>query len=50
MRRFGRLNSKIRYTDLETLNNESLQQFLEEIRFDLLLFTKQFSQQFFSYA
>ncbi len=50
MRRFGRLNSKVRYTDLETLNNASLQLFLDEIRADLLQFTKQLSQQFFSYA
>jgi len=47
---FGRLFSKVRYTDLDTLNNGSLQQFLEEIRQDLQEFTIQLSRQFFSYV
>lgn len=50
MRCFGRLYSKVKHTDLEVLNNHNLQQFLEELRNDLLHFTKLLSQNFFSYA
>lgn len=50
LRCFGRLYSKVRYTDMETLNPQTLQQFLEEIRLDLLYFTKRLVQHFFSYA
>ncbi|GAA0548749.1 alpha-E domain-containing protein [Chitinophaga japonensis] len=50
MRCFGRLISRVRYTDLETLNNDTLRQFLEEIRQELLHFNKRLGQQFFSYA
>lgn len=50
LRCFGRLYSKVRYKDMESLNPQTLQQFLEEIRLDLLQFTKQLTQHFFSYA
>lgn len=50
LRCFGRLYSKVKYTDMETLNQQTLQQFLEEIRLDLLYFTKRLVQHFFSYA
>lgn len=50
LRCFGRLYSKVRYTDMESLNRQTLQQFLEEIRLDLLHFTKRLAQHFFSYA
>ncbi|WP_295129284.1 alpha-E domain-containing protein [uncultured Chitinophaga sp.] len=50
MRCFGRLDSKVRYTDLETLNNDNLQPYLNGLRSDLLSFIGQFSQHFFSYS
>lgn len=50
MRCFGRLDSKVRYTDLETLNNDNLQQYLADIRSDLMTFMGQFGQHFFSYS
>jgi uncharacterized alpha-E superfamily protein len=50
MRCFGRLYSKVKHTDLDILNNHTLQQYLEELRTDLQYFTKLLSQKFFSYA
>lgn len=50
MRCFGRVDAKVRYTDLETLNNQNLQPYLNGLRGDLLSFIGQFSQHFFSYA
>ncbi|HJT74054.1 MAG TPA: alpha-E domain-containing protein [Chitinophaga sp.] len=49
-RNFGRLYSKVKHTDLEVLNDDTLQPFLEELRQDLLHFTHLLSQKFFSYA
>ncbi|MVT09009.1 alpha-E domain-containing protein [Chitinophaga tropicalis] len=49
-RNFGRLFSKVKHTDLEVLNDNTLQPFLEELRQDLLRFTHLLSQKFFSYA
>lgn len=46
----GRLHSKVRYMDLESLNNHTLQAFLQEIRSELLQFTKRLVQHFFSYS
>lgn len=50
MRCFGRLYSKVKNTDLDVLNNDNLQQYLEDLRNDLLYFTTLLSQKFFSYA
>lgn len=49
-RNFGRLYSKVKHTDLEVLNNDTLQPFLKELRHDLLDFTHLLTQKFFSYA
>ena len=50
LRYFGRLYSKVRYMDPETINGQTLQQFFEEFRLELLQFSKQLSQHFFSYS
>lgn len=50
LRRFGRLHSKVQYADIDDLNPQTLPLFLQEVRSDLLQFTKQLVQQFFSYA
>lgn len=50
MRCFGRLYSKVRYMDLDSLNDITLPAFLQGIRTDLLQFTKRFVQNFFSYS
>jgi uncharacterized alpha-E superfamily protein len=50
IRYFGRLHSKVKHLDLDQLNNQTLQPYLEELRHDLLHFTRMLSQKFFSYA
>lgn len=49
-RRFGRLMSKVKYTDLDSLDNDTLEPYLADLRGDVLQFTRQLTQQFFSYA
>ena len=43
---FGRLYSRVKYVDIETLKGVILQQFLEEVRHDLLEFSKRLAQNF----
>jgi uncharacterized alpha-E superfamily protein len=50
IRYFGRLYSKVRYMDPDTINGRNLQQFFEEFRLELLQFSKQLNQHFFSYS
>jgi uncharacterized alpha-E superfamily protein len=50
VRYFGRLYSKVRYMDPDTINGRNLQQFFEEFRLELLQFSKQLNQHFFSYS
>lgn len=50
LRVFGRLYSKVQYTDMSTLDPKTLPVFLGEVRNDLLYFVKRLVQQFFSYA
>ncbi len=46
----GRLVSKVQFTDFEFLNQLTLQEFLDDIRKDLVEFSKQLAQYFFSYS
>ncbi|OMP79960.1 MULTISPECIES: alpha-E domain-containing protein [unclassified Chitinophaga] len=50
MRCFGRLYSKVKHTDLETLNNHTLHPYMEDLRGEVQHFTRMLGQQFFSYA
>jgi uncharacterized alpha-E superfamily protein len=50
LRCFGRLYSKVNYMDLNLLNEESLEPFLEEITRDLNHFNTLLGQYFFSYS
>lgn len=47
---FGRLHSKVKYMDLDSLNDITLPAFLQGVRTDLLQFTRRFVQNFFSYS
>jgi uncharacterized alpha-E superfamily protein len=47
---FGRLHSRIRYSDLGEVESRNPERFIAEIRHDLLQFTKLLTQVFFSYA
>lgn len=49
LRQFGRLHTRIKYMDPATLNSSNLQKFLEELKTELLQFSSQLSQNFFSY-
>ncbi|MRG44648.1 alpha-E domain-containing protein [Chitinophaga sp. SYP-B3965] len=50
MRHLGRIHSKVRYTDMESLNDQTLPQFLEDIRGELVVFARRLAQNFFSYS
>jgi len=50
LRCFGRLRSKVQYMDIDNLNSLTLQEFLEEVKHDLLYFSKLLGQGFFSYS
>ena len=50
LRFFGRLHSKVKYMDLDVLNSNKVEQFLNEIKKDLFLFGKLLSEHFFSYS
>ena len=50
LRMFGRLNSRVKYVDFDSLNKLTLQQFLTEVRYELFEFSKQVAQNFFSYS
>ncbi len=50
LRNFGRLFSKVRYMELDTLNMDTVPAFLEDIKTELIEFNKKVVQHFFSYA
>ena len=50
LRHFGRIYSKAKYMDPESINGHTLQQFFGETRMDLLLFGRRLGQHFFSYS
>jgi uncharacterized alpha-E superfamily protein len=47
---FGRMNSLVTYADLEQVNEQGLQDFLQEIRQLMYQFTQRFTQLYFSYS
>jgi len=50
LRSFGRMFSKVRYLDPQSMSKESIQNFLTEIQSDLLVFSNQLAQYYFSYS
>lgn len=50
LRNFGRMFSKVRYLDVQSMSKGSIQIFLTEIQTDLLLFSNQLAQYYFSYS
>ncbi len=50
LRCFGRLFSKVRYMELDSLNKDTVPSFFEEIKTDLLDFNQKVVQHFFSYS
>jgi uncharacterized alpha-E superfamily protein len=50
IKRFGRLLSKVEYTDFETLNRDNLQAFFTDIKTELAAFSNTIGQSFFSYV
>jgi len=50
LRVFGRMFSKVRYLDLQSMNKTTTQNFLSEIQNDLLSFSNQLAQYYFSYS
>jgi len=48
-RQLGRLTSRIRYADFNSLNQHTLQPFLQETRKEIMEFSTQLAQYFFSY-
>ena len=49
-KQLGRLVSKIEYADFEALDQKSLQEFLLSTRKELIAFSNELAQQFFSYS
>lgn len=49
LRSFGRLHSRIKYIDHNAINSENLQPFLEGVQDEMLQFSNQLGQNFFSY-
>jgi uncharacterized alpha-E superfamily protein len=50
LRHFGRIYSKAKYMDPESINGRTLQQLFGETRTELLLFGRRLGQHFFSYS
>ena len=50
IKRFGRLLSKVEYTDFDTLNRDNLQEFFDDIKTELAAFSNLIGQSFFSYV
>jgi uncharacterized alpha-E superfamily protein len=50
LRCFGRLFSKVRYMELDSLNKDTVPEFFENIKTDLLFFNQKVVQHFFSYS
>jgi hypothetical protein len=49
-REFGRIHSRVKFADESFIKQVTLRRFLEETKTDLLKFSHQLGQQFFSYA
>lgn len=49
-RQFGRLYSRVKYMDVNELDNNNLHPFLESVKNDVISFSRQLSQSFFSYT
>jgi uncharacterized alpha-E superfamily protein len=50
IRSFGRLFSKVKYLDLQSMNTVSLQQFLTQVQMELSAFSAQLGKYYFSYS
>jgi uncharacterized alpha-E superfamily protein len=50
LRVFGRMFSKVRYLDIQSMNKTTTQNFLTEVQYDLLSFSNQLTQYYFSYS
>jgi uncharacterized alpha-E superfamily protein len=50
VRIFGKLHSKIKYIDFANLDKQELKQCMQNLRSDMLTFSRQLSQNFFSYT
>lgn len=50
LRTFGRMHSRVKYLDLKEINEDTLLPFLKRTEQDLLKFSSQLGQQFFSYS
>jgi uncharacterized alpha-E superfamily protein len=50
LRNFGRLFSKVRYMELDSLNKETVPVFFEELKAELVAFNQNVVQHFFSYS
>ena len=47
---YGRLHSRVKYVDFDTLNGITLQHFLQDVRNDMLEFSNRLAQLYFSYT
>lgn len=47
---FGRLYSRVKYVDFDSLNGVTLQHFLQDVRDGILEFSKRLAQHYFSYS
>jgi uncharacterized alpha-E superfamily protein len=50
LRLFGQLYSKVKFMELKELDNNRLQQFLKQVKHDLLDFSNNLARHFFSYS
>ena len=50
LRCFGRMFSKVRYMELDSLNKDTVPVFFEDIKTDLVDFNQKVVQHFFSYS
>jgi len=50
LRVFGRMFSKVRYLDIRSMDKTTTQKFLTEVQYDLLSFSNQLAQYYFSYS
>ena len=50
IRSFGRLFSKVRYMELDSLNKDMVPVFFEELQTELVEFNQKVVQHFFSYS
>jgi uncharacterized alpha-E superfamily protein len=47
---YGRLHSRVKYVDFDTLNGTTLQHFLQAVSDDILEFSSRLAQLYFSYS